>query len=246
MTSLLAVFAHPDDESIACGGLLAWCAEHGVRVSLLCVTRGEDAASADADRGTLGKTRTRELQAAAAALSIAEVATLDYPDGELEWLPDDRGRALEADIAAAIRRTRADVVVTFDEDGLYWHPDHIALHHRTTAAVRSFGVEGPALYYVSMPEGAMRALVDAVGGHVLGIDDPDAWGTLAPPPTLVIDVSVHANRKLAALKCHASQVAGGAFERLDEARAARLLGVEQLRRSPAGRQGPTFLDTMTA
>ena len=244
MSSLLAVFAHPDDESIACGGLLARCADRGVEVSLLCVTRGEDATPDQDQREALAAWRSRELEAAASVLGIGDVALLDYPDGELEWLPADRGAALEADIARAIARARAEVVVTFDEDGLYWHPDHIALHHRTTAAVRSLAGAGPALFYASMPPGAMRALVDAVGGHVLGIDDADAFGTLAPSPTLVVDVSAEAVRKLAALKCHASQVAGGALDRLTEAAAPALLGVEQLRRAAVGRQGMTFLDDM--
>lgn len=244
MSSLLAVFAHPDDESIACGGLLSQCAERGVRVSLLCATRGEDATPLGEDRGALASKRGDELAAAGKVLGVAEVLLLDYPDGELEWLPEARAVALERDIADAARQAGADVVVTFDEDGLYWHPDHIALHHRVTAAVRALGQDAPALYYVSMPEGAMRALVDAVGGHVLGIQDPDAFGTLAPAPTLTIDVSGSAATKLAAIQCHASQVAGGAFARLDAARAARLLSIEQFRRAPLGRQGRTLLDEL--
>ncbi|MGE3402838.1 MAG: PIG-L deacetylase family protein [Vicinamibacterales bacterium] len=245
MSSLLAVFAHPDDESIACGGLLSRCAERGVEVSLLCVTRGEDAAPPGDDRAALGGKRSEELAAAASVLGVGEIILLDYPDGELKWLPEERAAALERDIADVTRRVGADVVVTFDEDGLYWHPDHIALHHRVTAAVRSLGPDAPSLYYVSMPEGAMRALVDAVGGgHVLGIEDPDAFGTLAPAPTLTIDVSGSAAKKLAAIQCHASQVAGGALARLDAARAARMLNVEQFRRGPFGHPGRTLLDEL--
>jgi LmbE family N-acetylglucosaminyl deacetylase len=87
-------------------------------------------------------------------------------------------------------------------------------------------------------------VVDAVGGPVLGIDDPDAFGTLAPPPTNVIDVRAVAARKLQALKCHASQVTGGAFERLGERDAARLLGVEQFRRASIGAQGATVIESL--
>jgi LmbE family N-acetylglucosaminyl deacetylase len=71
----------------------------------------------------------------------------------LPWI--DVGR-LEADIQAVIRRTAPDVVITFGEDGLYWHPDHIAVHERTTAAVATLDDDVPALYYVTMPTGAMR------------------------------------------------------------------------------------------
>jgi N-acetylglucosamine malate deacetylase 2 len=248
--SLLAVFAHPDDESLACGGLLAWCSERGVRVSLLCATRGEDAPSADGNREALGALRSRELANAVRVLGIDNVMLLDYPDGELEWLQPARASRLEAEISDAIRETGADVVITFGEDGLYWHPDHIAVHHKTTAAVARLGDAGPALYYVTMPPGAIRAIVEAVerpspdepaNHHVFGID-PDAFGSLAADPTLVVDVSKFAARKLAALQCHASQVAGGAFARLEKGDASRLLGTEHFHRASVGAAGPAFLD----
>ena len=130
--SLLAVFAHPDDESLACGGLLAWCAALGVRVSLLSVTHGEHGQDADSRTPAGPDVRETELRDAAGVLGIAEVTILDHADGMLPWV--EAGQ-LEADIRAVIRRTAPDVVITFGEDGLYWHPDHIAVHERTTAAV---------------------------------------------------------------------------------------------------------------
>ena len=75
----------------------------------------------------------------------------------LAWLDADR---LQADVTAAIRRCRPAVVVTFDADGLYGHPDHVAVHERTTDAVRAMGDDAPALYYVTTPPGAMRAVAD--------------------------------------------------------------------------------------
>ena len=75
----------------------------------------------------------------------------------LPWLDAAR---LEADIEAAIRRRRPEAVITFDEDGLYGHPDHVAVHERTTAVVEALDDPAPALYYVTMPPGAMRAVVD--------------------------------------------------------------------------------------
>jgi len=251
--SLLAVFAHPDDESLACGGLLAWCADLGARVSLLCVTHGEDATSADLDRTALFRERARELNDAAQVLGIREVFLLDYPDGELPWLDAERAVKLKADIAETIRLLAPDVVITFGEDGLYWHPDHIAVHEATTAAVNALGSAAPALYYVTMPQGAVRALVERVERqapegpshrHVLGIDDPDAFGALASPPTLVVDVTRHAVAKLRALRCHRTQVAGGALEYLREADAPALLGIEQFHRAPGGAEGATFLDQL--
>ena len=249
--SLLAVLAHPDDESLACGGLLAWCAERGVGVSLLCLTDGRQ------DRGdALGQRRARELDAACRVLGVADLVLLQYEDGMLPWV--DR-EPIEADIRRAIERFSPDVVITFDEDGLYWHPDHIAVHERTTAAVAGAGVDGPALYYVTVPPGGMRAVVQhaeqalASRGferpaplHILGIADPDAFGTLAPAPTIIVDAAEFANRKLAAIRCHRSQLTDDALDLVAEGDAARLLGVEHYRRAAVGFQGDTFIDGFTS
>ena len=158
--SLLGVFAHPDDESLACGGLLAWCAELGARVSILCATRGEMGRGSGSD---LSLVRTNELAAAARALGVSDVLMLDYEDGMLPWAEPAR---LEADIRDATIRFRPDVVITFGEDGLYWHPDHIAIHERTTAAVAALGDTAPALYYVTMASGRMRAVIDTVAARI--------------------------------------------------------------------------------
>ncbi|MGE3579347.1 MAG: PIG-L deacetylase family protein, partial [Vicinamibacterales bacterium] len=141
--TLLAVFAHPDDESITCGGLLAACSAGGARVALLCLTRGEAGPGAGKTAVPLGRVRTEELAAAAGTLGIADVALLDHPDGMLPWTD---ASTIERDIREAMTRLRPDVVVTFGADGLYWHPDHIAVHERVTAAVRSLGDAAPALY----------------------------------------------------------------------------------------------------
>jgi N-acetyl-1-D-myo-inositol-2-amino-2-deoxy-alpha-D-glucopyranoside deacetylase len=250
-SSLLAVFAHPDDESLACGGLLALCAERGVRVSLVCLTHGEHGpGSGDGD---LGETRARELEDAARILGIRDVVLLDHEDGMLPWIDSAR---LEADILDAVSRFRPDVVVTFDEDGLYWHPDHVAVHVRTTAVLARLGASAPALRYVSIPIGTMRAVIEAVTSHaavgnaaperaperILGVEDPDAFGSMAPAPTLVVQAGRLAGRKLAALRCHRSQIEGSALERIDERDAARLLGTEHYRSAPVGAPGDSFLE----
>ena len=267
--SLLAVFAHPDDESIACGGLLAWCAHLGGEVSLLCMTRGEHGQGA----GEVRRTRTRELGAAARALGIGAVQLLDHEDGMLPWLA---AGPLRSEIEDAIRARQPEVVITFDADGLYWHPDHIAVHELTTAVVMGMGDAAPALYYVTTPPGSMRAVADHAaatlgrrtgddpafaGGNadidrhrddgaeqppksILGVSDPDAFGSAAPTPTLQIDTGGFATRKLAALACHASQLRGSALAYVTERDAPRLLGVEHYRRAAAGATGPTFLEDL--
>lgn len=250
--SLLAVFAHPDDESLACGGLIAWCAQLGVQVSLLCATRGEQGPSKEAQDGApLGDIRARELEEAARILGVAEVVLLDYPDGMLPWVD---AASLEADIRQAIGRLRPDVVITFGEDGLYWHPDHIAIHQRTTAAVAALGDDGPALYYVTMPPGSMGAIVDhavqaaARNGSAsapprLGFGiDADAFGAEAAPPTLVVDAGAFAAQKLAAITCHRTQLADEALSRVEASDAARLLGREHFHRAEVGRCGDTFME----
>jgi N-acetyl-1-D-myo-inositol-2-amino-2-deoxy-alpha-D-glucopyranoside deacetylase len=247
--SLLAVFAHPDDESLAAGGLLAWCAARGARVALLCLSRGE-AGSGQAE-GHLGDVRGRELREAAAALGLTDVVLLHHADGMLPWLEPG---VLEGDIRGALVASRPEVVVTFGEDGLYWHPDHVAVHAATRAAVVALGADAPALYYVTMPPGQMQAVVAAAGPRltpssrrdILGIDDAAAFGAAARPPTLVLHIGAFAARKLAALQCHRTQVAGGPFDQLSAADAEALLGVEHYRRADVGSTVPAFIERLGA
>ncbi len=238
--TILAVFAHPDDESLACGGTLARAADAGANVVLLCVTRGELGSISDPSLvpdGDLGLVRARELAEAAAVLGLAEVTILDHPDGDLRWadVPE-----LHEEIVLMIRRYRPDAVITFDEDGLYWHLDHIGIHERTFTAVLSFGADAPPLYYVTMAQGVMRAVVEAAhakGGappdsSFWGIA-PDAFGDAAEPPTFSIDVREWAARKLAALRCHRTQMGPhNPFAWIDEADARHYLGTEYFRRAP--------------
>jgi LmbE family N-acetylglucosaminyl deacetylase len=262
--SLLAVFAHPDDESLASGGLLAWCAARGARVLLLCLSRGEAGhgggegnlgegarAPGSSDPGNLGDIRARELRDAAAALGLSGHVLLSHPDGMLPWLEPG---ALERDIRTRIDEWRPDVVVTFGEDGLYWHPDHIAVHEATRAAVDACGADAPALYYVTMPPGQMEAVLATAAPRLsagsrrdlLGIDDAAAFGAAAQPPTLVLHTGAFAARRLAALRCHRTQVAGGPFDQLSPAEAERLLGVEHYRRAEIGSTGAAFIERLAS
>jgi N-acetyl-1-D-myo-inositol-2-amino-2-deoxy-alpha-D-glucopyranoside deacetylase len=239
-STILAVFAHPDDESLACGGTLARAADAGAKVVLLCATRGESGSISDpalVPDGDLGRVRARELAEAAARLGLAEVTILDHPDGDLRWahVPE-----LHAEIVMTIRRYRPNAVITFGEDGLYWHLDHIGIHERTLTAVLSFGADAPPLYYVTMAQGVMRQVVETAhtkGGappdsSLWGIA-PDAFGDAAQPPTFSVDVRDWAARKLAALRCHRTQMGPHSpFAWVDEADARRYLGTEYFRRAP--------------
>jgi LmbE family N-acetylglucosaminyl deacetylase len=250
--TILAVFAHPDDESLACGGTLARLADAGVRVILLCASRGENGSVSDESLVTtadLAHVRSDELREAARTLGLADVLIGDHPDGDLRWadVPE-----LHDEIVAAISRYRPDGVITFAEDGLYWHLDHIGVHERTLTAVRSFGAEAPPLYYVTIPKGVMRAVVEAAGAGGTAFHDakfwgiePEAFGEAARPSTFVIDVRDWVPRKLAALRCHRTQIGPGhPFARIDERQARSLLGFEHFRRAPTESRRDSILEQM--
>src|SRR5262245_54004629 len=126
--TLMGVLAHPDDEALGFGGTFAKYAAEGVETVLVTATRGERGWTGDplAYPGAweLGRIRERELNRAAAALGIGRVTLLDEMDGELDRCDS---ALVVARIAAEIRRSRPDVVVTFGPDGAYGHPDHIAI-----------------------------------------------------------------------------------------------------------------------
>jgi len=249
--TILAIFAHPDDESLACGGTLARLADEGARIVLLCASRGERGSpSGPVPDHELGNDRARELPDAAAVLGIRDVLLLDHPDGNLRWA----GVAeLHAQIVLAIRHYAPSALITFDEDGLYWHPDHIGVHERATTAVRSLGADAPPLYYVTMPSGVMRAIVDAATAR--GWTPPAAGFWSLPPnafgdgqrlPTLVVHVEDCVPRKLEAISCHRSQMgAANPFTSIDHQEARRWLGVEHFRRAPEGVSNERVLEELT-
>jgi LmbE family N-acetylglucosaminyl deacetylase len=238
--TVLAIFAHPDDESLACGGTLARLADAGARVVLMCGSRGESGSISDPallDGGDLGGVRTRELAEAARVLGITDLIVLAHPDGDLRW---DDVPEFHAEIVNAIAMYRPNAVITFAEDGLYWHLDHIGVHERTYTAVKSFGAAAPPLYYVTMPKGIMKSIVEAAhvkGGAPLnpsfwGIE-PDAFGDAAIPATFAIDVRDWVPRKLEALRCHRTQMGrDNPIAWIDERDARQWLGAEYFRRSP--------------
>ncbi len=133
---LMAILAHPDDESLGSGGILAKYAAEGIETSLVTATKGERGWFGDEREypglEALGQIREAELRAAAEVLGIRSVDFLGYLDGEL-----DQAHPAEvmAKIAGRLRRAKPDVVVTFGPDGSYGHPDHIAIAQFTTAAI---------------------------------------------------------------------------------------------------------------
>ena len=151
----------------------------------------------------------------------------------LSWLPRP---PIVSNLTDLIVDVWPDAVITFGAEGLYWHPDHIAIGTITEEAVARAAVVGPALYNVTLPRGAMTGLVNAVRQRdsttsptLWGIG-PDRFGLGAPLPSLIVDVSRVVPRKLAAMRCHVSQLApDSALARASDDEAARWLGIEHFR-----------------
>ena len=160
---ILAVLAHPDDETFGMGGTLALYARRGVQVDLVCATRGEVGEVDEkylADIKSTACLRTQELKQAAAILGLHEVIFLNYRDSGMAGSPDNlHPKALAAQpigevagkIAHIIRQVKPEVVITFDPIGGYRHPDHIAIHQATVLGFKM--AAGEESY--SDPEGLM-------------------------------------------------------------------------------------------
>lgn len=223
---LLGVFAHPDDESLGTGGILAKYAAEGVETYLVTATRGERGRFGDNTNHpgpeALGRIREAELRAAAAALNVREVHLLDYLDGDL-----DRADPTEATIriAAHMRRIQPHVVVTFGPEGAYGHPDHIAISQFTTAATviaadPATPLDGmdphrvSKLYYIAWPEPKWAAYQAALKKLVTTVDGTERRA--APWPdwavTTVVDTTEHWPTVWSAVRCHDSQMT--IYERL--------------------------------
>ncbi len=198
---LLAVLAHPDDESFGMGGTLALYASRGVQVHLVCATRGE-AGEMDPDClegfASIAERREHELRCAAEILGLAGVHFLGYRDSGMPGSPDNNHpnalaaapcREVAARIVRFIRELRPQVVITFDPIGGYKHPDHIAIHRATVEAFAAAGDPGwqpppgfsndlppfqpQKLYYHVFPKTMMRLVVRVM--PLLG-RDPSKFG----------------------------------------------------------------------
>ena len=226
---LMAVLAHPDDESLGIGGTLAKYAAEGVETYLVTATRGERGWRGDPadDPGleAFGRLREAELRAAAQALSLREVNFLNYIDGDFDQA--DPAGAI-GQIVGHLRRVRPHVVVTFGPEGAYGHPDHIAVCQFTTAAVLAAGDPGyrpdlphpphavSKLYYMAETPEGMKLYTSLFGDLVMHVDGvartwpgwPDWFMTTR------LDVDAHWHAALSAILCHTSQI--GAVHNLVE------------------------------
>lgn len=187
-TSVLAVVAHPDDESFGLGALLDAFARSGTGVEVLCLTHGE-ASTLHGSPGDLASLRGVELAAAAEVLGVARAILKDHPDGYLRDLPV---RMLAAEVVAAAESCRADGLLVFDSAGVTGHPDHMAA---TAAALLAGEVLNLPVLGWTLPEAVAAQLNQELDVSFIGHPDQD----------IDLRVSIDRTRQRQASHAHKSQ-----------------------------------------
>jgi N-acetyl-1-D-myo-inositol-2-amino-2-deoxy-alpha-D-glucopyranoside deacetylase len=239
---LLLVHAHPDDESIGTGATMAKYAAEGAGVTLVTCTLGELGEVIPADLGhlaadredRLGEYRIGELAAACAALGVTDhrylggpgrwrdsgmmgLDTNDAPD--CFWQADLDEAAGE--LLAVIREVRPQVLVSYDDNGFYGHPDHIQAHRVARRAFELADGQVSKFYATAVPKSVLAQAIDlaraddsASGAGGGGVDfkqvdsvDDLPFGTPDAEVTTEIDATAYLDAKLAAMRAHATQIA---------------------------------------
>ena len=239
---LLAVFAHPDDESMGMGGTLAKFSAEGVDTHLVCATRGEAGWFGPKEQNPglsiLGQTRTIELENAVKELGIKSLSFLDYIDGDV-----DKADHAEASsrIVTHIRRIKPQVVVTFPPDGNYGHPDHIAVGQFTSAAIVCAADSSykdsknlpshrvSKLYYMVDGENFINLIAPFITDLTFRVDgqvrEETAWKEWMI--TTRIEMADHCIAAYKAIQCHKSQLSTiGALAEMPEESAASVLAMQ--------------------
>ena len=220
---LLAIFPHPDDETLGLGSTLARYSSEGVETYLVCATRGErgwfDSEGPNPGLDGVAKIREAELSCAAENLGLTEVSYLDTIDGDVDQSRPDE---IIGKLVSHIRRIRPQVVVTFGPDGAYGHPDHIALSQFTNgtlvcAADQNFidSDRQPAhrvmkFYYMVDSVDIVGAANEAFGGISMEIDGVTRHhvGWQDWQITTRLDNKASMEKVQKAIQCHKSQLPG--------------------------------------
>lgn len=239
MRTLLFSFAHPDDESFSGVGLACWCLARGIRVVLVCATRGEAGRAGDASisgaPSDIGAAREQELRTAARVVGIEHVHLLDYRDRQLS---DAEPAAIRRELVATLRDDRPDVVVTFDPNGFNRHPDHLAISRFTMDAVAA--AADPRWHPETGPAHSVA--------RVLWTPPLPPWETARssdlnaePGADFVIDITPWRDRKAAALRAHRTQHQSIDRHFFDQPDVDRILATEVFRQAfgPAPRTRPS-------
>lgn len=271
---LLAVHAHPDDECLGTGGVLARYGAEGVRTVLVTCTDGAVGEISDAALATpenLAQVRAGELDESVRILGIRRLVKLGYRDSGMQGTADNDNPASfhQADLNEAVARVvrvmreeRPDVVVTYDENGGYGHPDHIRAHQVAVAAFEAAGDSSrfpdagapwsPAkLYYAVIPRSGFKRFAELL--REAGIEAPFAdqseeggdarptFGVSDDRVTTIVDVGEYIDAKRSALAAHATQMGQEQFfMRLPPPIFKEILGRETFQRmsGPSARSSP--------
>jgi LmbE family N-acetylglucosaminyl deacetylase len=224
--TLMAVHAHPDDEAIGTGGVLARYGDEGVRTVLVTCTNGElgdgpggvKPGEAGHDEAAVVARRHEELLASCAVLGINHLELLGYRDSGMDGWPQNGAdgsfwttpvKAASARLEELIEKYQPQVVVTYDERGLYGHPDHIQTHRATMAAVDRTGIPAK-VYYTAVPRSALASLAETLRAQGVelpeAIDEDPGFGAPDEVITTTVDCAAVAGRKYDSLAAHASQM----------------------------------------
>lgn len=254
---VLFIFAHPDDEAFGLAGMITLLRRQGTPVTLVTATRGEVGeilAPKRATRSTLGAVREQELRSAMNLAGLNDVRILGYRDSGMAGTPENddprslvRAPAEEvvALVAGEIRSVRPAAVVTFGEDGIYGHPDHVAIHHLTVAAIAAAadpnqpeGLGEPwkvgALYFSAIPRERIRSMAERRDGPFRSLT-PEQLATMGTPLgeiTVTMPVDDVVDIKEAVLRHHQTQInTEGPFAGLPRETVRRMLSWEFLHRA---------------
>lgn len=248
--TLMAVHAHPDDEATSTGGVLAQYAAEGIRTVLVTCTDGRcgdgpggtKPGAPGHDPAAVAVMRRQELEVSRDVLKISDLETLDYADsGMMGWPSNDAPGAFwqtpveegAARLAELMRHYRPDVVVTYDENGFYGHPDHIQAHRITMAALEMTELT-PKVYWTTMPRSAMQRFGEVMREFGEDMPEPDpaeaaALADIGLPDeeiTTWVDTSAYSGQKYDSLAAHASQGESIFFLKMGKEKFGELMGVE--------------------
>ena len=247
--TLMAVHAHPDDEASSTGGLLARSAAEGIATIVVTCTNGElgdDVNGAKPntdghDRTRVVRNRRAELAESCAILGVGTLATLGYRDSGMAGWPenDEPGSFWSMDVTEAARplvelieEHRPQVLVTYDANGFYGHPDHIQAHRIAIAAATTTGIP-QKIYFPTFPHSVMPAFIEALRETDEKIPTPEGdaapdlnFGTPDAEVAAWIDCSTVIGQKRAALAAHASQTEATFFMKIATERFNAMFGTE--------------------
>jgi LmbE family N-acetylglucosaminyl deacetylase len=265
--TIMAVHAHPDDEATSTGGVLARYAAEGVRTVLVTCT---DGACGDAPGGAkpgepghdpaeVASIRRVELEASCHVLGITNLELLGYPDsGMIGWPQNDAPSSFwstpvpeaAARLGELMQRYQPQVVVTYDPNGFYGHPDHIQAHRVTMAAVEATGVPAK-VYFPTVPRSGRERFIQRLreSGAAVPWDDGEPPADFGSPDEDIaawVDVTAYADQKYDALAAHASQSENIFFLRMGREVFAEVMGTEVFLRALDTTATPTPEDDLFA